>query len=219
MKAIIDDINASMGHLLAEQGLMAVYEYAPDPGAEDDLVHFVSLDGSRSIVYLQVNSLHPSLEAAEVNLSVVETRELPFDGWKIVETVGVMSLPGQQGKGAVLNRAAVALRENAGAFDVPEGVRHGLLSHPMAGEAFDLVSRIAAESGDEISVRPYVSSDAEGFQLSAADGRAARVELRDGLYQVTALGERMTVPFSTPDRGQVLEGLLTDKLGDRGPRP
>jgi len=219
MQPIIDEIEASLGPLLAEQGLKAVYEYASDPDVEDDLVVFTTPSGAKSVVYLQVSSLHPSLDAAEVNLSVIETSDLPFDGWKIVESIGMLPLPGGSGKEAVLRKAAIALRENAGAFDLPDSVRHGLLTHPKSKDTFGLLSKVAHDSDGALSIRPYVTGDAEGFEVRAQDGRAARVEMRDGQYQVTALGERVSVPYSAANCNAALTGMLADKLGPQALRP
>lgn len=219
MQAILDDVNAVLGPLLAEQGLTAVYEHADNPDSEDDFIVFAAPDGSKSVVHLQVNSLDPSLDSAILNMSFIETVDLPFEGWKIVDDYGVENLADPHDKATVLRKAAVALRENVGSFDLSEGVRHGLLTHPQAQETYVLLSRFASDSGDTISLRPYVTGDSEGFELKAGDGRAARVEMKDGQYQVTALGERVSLPYLAPGSVPALEGMLRDRLGAVAPRP
>lgn len=219
MQAIIDQINQAAGKFLISQGLKAVYEHAEDPDVSDDSVVFVDGQGLRSVVSLQVSSLRPSLNGASVSVMLMKSRALPLEGWRFVEVDSFLQMSPPNNAAGLIAQAVEALGTYAGQFDVTEVLRDGILTHPHSVEAFETIGEFAQEADAVLSIRPYVKEDGEGFEIVADDGRAARVDVLPGKYEVTAAGERSSVAFQSRGRTELLKGILEASFPSMGMRP
>lgn len=218
MKTIIEDIDRAAGDILRAQGLAAVYSPADDVSNEDDAVNFVDAAGRKSAVSLQLDSYGPSIDNASVTVFNFKTVELPVDGWKIVSFESADQYPQAKGRESLFSQLRKALEDNDGAFDLTEGSHPGVLSHPMSEEAFVAIGDYAASTGVDFKIQPYSKSGREGFELVAPDGRTARVDVMPGEYQITAAGERSTVPFRESGRTEMLKGVLDNGFAPSGMR-
>lgn len=217
MRQIVEEVEKAAGHVLAAQGLKAVYEAAEFPDSEDDMVLFVDGEGRKSVVSIQIPSLRPSLEGAIVDVSVLKERELD-EGWRYVEFKGVSYFPEPGSKEALMGQIIKALEENEGSFDLSEGGPR-VVAHPLLGEALKAVDAFAEETGTEISIRGFRLGDKEGLEVSDDRGRTVRIEADPGALAVIAAGERTVITTrSSEDRAGVLKGILSEAMPSAGLR-
>jgi len=217
MKDIIAEIERSVGHVLAAQGLKAVYEATDYPDSEDDIVRFVDGEGRKSVVSIQVPSLHPSLDGASVDVSFLNERQLA-DGWRFVEFEGVTDFPRAGSRDGLLRQLVKALEENAGSFDLSEG-GPGIVTHPLLGEALKAVDAFSEDTGTEVTVRGFRLDDKEGLEVADGDGRTVRIEATPGTLAVIAAGERNVIgPRRSDERIEILKNIMADAMPSAGLR-